>query len=66
MPFELFRRELDSFRCVFCDLKDLGRLADRIGTSLTSALKYVSEQEVELAMLELWEKIRPKNNYHWG
>ena len=25
-----------------------------------AALKYVSEQEVELAMLELWEKIRPK------
>lgn len=25
-----------------------------------AALKYVSEQEVELVMLELWEKIRPK------
>lgn len=25
-----------------------------------AALKHVSEQEVELAMLELWEKIRPK------
>lgn len=39
MPFELFRRELDSFRCGFCDLKDIGRLADRLGTSLTSTAR---------------------------
>ncbi len=41
MPMELFRNELNSFRIGFCMLNDLGRLAERLGTSLTStAMRY--------------------------
>jgi len=41
MPMELFRPELNSFHNGFCTLDDLGRLAERLGTSLTStAMRY--------------------------
>jgi hypothetical protein len=39
MPMELFRSEIDRFRCGFCNLRDLGRLADRLGTSITSTAR---------------------------
>lgn len=39
MPMELFRQELERFRGGFCDLSDLSRLADRLGTSITSTAR---------------------------
>jgi hypothetical protein len=47
MPLELFRKELDSFRCGFCDLKDLGRLADRLGASITSTARRYCQADRE-------------------
>lgn len=47
MPLELFRRELDSFSLRRCDLKDLSRLADRIGTSITSTARRYCQSDRE-------------------
>jgi hypothetical protein len=47
MPMELFRAQLDSFRCGFCTLSDLTRLAERLGTSLTSTVRRYCESDRE-------------------
>jgi hypothetical protein len=47
MPMELFRKELKTFRGGFCTLQDLGRLADRFGTSLTSTARRYCESDGE-------------------
>jgi hypothetical protein len=39
MPMDLFRKEIDNFRCGFCKLVDLTALADRLGTSITSTAR---------------------------
>jgi hypothetical protein len=44
---ELFRKELRTFRGGFCTLDDLGRLADRLGTSLTSTCRRYCESDGE-------------------
>lgn len=62
MPMQLFRAELDSFRNGFCTLDDLGRLAKRLGTSLTStAMRYcVSDREPCTVFFSTGGKM------HWG
>jgi hypothetical protein len=47
MPMELFRKELNNFRSGFCTLEDLGRLASRLGTSLTSTARRYCESDGE-------------------
>ena len=47
MPMELFRAALDLFRNGFCDLDDLARLADRLGTSITSTARRYCESDRE-------------------
>ena len=47
MPMELYRKQLDSFRCGFCTLGDLAKLADRLGTSLTSTARRYCESDRE-------------------
>lgn len=47
MPMELFRKELKNFRGGFCTLEDLGRLANRLGTSLTSTARRYCESDGE-------------------
>ena len=47
MPMELFRAALDLFRNGFCDLDDLTRLADRLGTSITSTARRYCESDRE-------------------
>ena len=39
MPKELFRQEIDTFRCGVCTLDDLTRLAEHLGTSITSTAR---------------------------
>ena len=47
MPMGLFRAELNLFRNGFCDLDDLTRLADRLGTSITSTARRYCESDRE-------------------
>jgi hypothetical protein len=47
MPVELFRKELKTFRGGFCTLGDLGRLANRLGTSLTSTARRYCDSDGE-------------------
>lgn len=47
MPMGLFRPALKSFRSGFCDLDDLARLADRLGTSITSTARRYCESDQE-------------------
>jgi len=47
MPMELFRAALDLFRNGFCDLDDVTRLADRLGTSITSTARRYCESDRE-------------------
>jgi hypothetical protein len=47
MPIELFRAQLNLFHNGFCDLDDLARLADRLGTSITSTARRYCESDRE-------------------
>ncbi len=47
MPMELLRGQLNSFSCGFCTLSDLARLAERLGTSLTSTARRYCESDQE-------------------
>lgn len=47
MPMELFRSALKLFRNGFCALDDLARLADRLGTSITSTARRYCESDQE-------------------
>lgn len=47
MPLPLFREELNAFRNGFCTLDDLGRLANRLGTSVTSTARRYCEADRE-------------------
>lgn len=47
MPMELFRKEIKTFLGEFCTLKDLGQLANRLGTSLTSTARRYCESDHE-------------------
>jgi hypothetical protein len=47
MPMELFRDEIKFFRNGICTLADLGKLANRLGTSLTSTSRRYCESDVE-------------------
>jgi len=47
MPMPLFRTALDRFRNGFCDLDNLGTLAERLGTSFTSTARRYCESDRE-------------------
>jgi hypothetical protein len=62
MPMPLFRNELNYFRNGFCTLEDLGRLAERLGTSLTSTARRYCEADREPCTIFF-----SKNGLmHWG
>lgn len=62
MPMPLFRQALNQFRNGFCDLDDLGKLADQLGTSLTSTARRYCESDREACTIFF-----SRNGYmHWG
>lgn len=62
MPIDLFRTELNSFRNGFCTLDNLGTLADRLGTSLTStAMRYCASDREACTIF-----FSSNGLMHWG
>lgn len=62
MPMPLFRVELNSFRSGFCTLDDLSRLAQRLGTSLTStAIRYCASDREPCTIF-----FSTNGMMHWG
>ena len=62
MPMELYRGQLDSFRCGFCTLGDLTRLAEQLGTSLTSTARRYCESDREPCTIFF----STRGLMHWG
>ena len=62
MPMPLFREELRRFRNGFCTLDDLGTLANRLGTSLTSTAKRYIASDGEACTIFFSRDGR----MHWG
>lgn len=62
MPMELFRSALKLFRNGFCDMDDLARLADRLGTSITSTARRYCESDQEPCTIFFSER----GTVRWG
>ncbi len=62
MPMDLFRAQLNSFRSGFCTLSDLARLAERLGTSLTSTARRYCESDRESCSIFF----STNGLMHWG
>lgn len=62
MPMQLFRAQLNSFRNGFCTLGNLGTLAERLGTSLTStAMRYCASDREPCTIF-----FSSNGLMHWG
>lgn len=62
MPMELFRRELRSFHGGFCTIQDLLKLANKLGTSVTSTARRYCESDGEACTIFFSENGRIR----WG
>jgi Zn-dependent peptidase ImmA (M78 family) len=62
MPLELFRAELKTFRGGFCTIQDMLKLANRLGTSVTSTARRYCESDGEACTIYFSEGGRVR----WG